>query len=70
MEIFSSLSDKQRKRLYMKYKLKMSYIKIGKIEGKAPSTIMESCNRALKKLQKHGKYLSKLDIKMWVDLLI
>ena len=61
MEIFSSLSDKQRKR---------SYIKIGKIEGKAPSTIMESCNRALKKLQKHGKYLSKLDIKMWVDLLI
>ncbi len=70
LEIFSSLSDKQRKRLYMKYKLKMSYIKIGKIEGKAPSTIMESCNRALKKLQKHGKYLSKLDIKMWVDLLI
>lgn len=69
-EIFSSLSDKQRKRLYMRYKLNMSYIKIGKIEGKAPSSIMESCNRALKRLQKHGKYLSKLDIKMWVDLLI
>lgn len=70
LKIFSSLSDKQRKRLYMKYKLNMSYMKIGKIEGKAPSTIMESCNRALKKLQKHGEYLSKLDIKMWVDLLI
>lgn len=68
--ILSELTEKQRKRLYMKFRLNMSYAQIARIEGSALVTVRESCERAVNRLKKHGEFLQNCTIKSWVDWLI
>lgn len=68
--IISELTIRQRKRLYMKFRLNMSYTQIARIEGSALVTVRESCERAFKKLRKHRDFLQDCSIKSWVDWLI
>lgn len=68
--ILSELTDNQRKRLYMKFRLNMSYADIARVEKAALVTIRESCERAVNRLKKHGEFLQNCTIKLWVDWLI
>lgn len=70
MCILSQLTDCQRKRIYMRYKLELSYKQISHIEGVGISTIQASCELALEKLKPYGKFLQETKIVKWVDLLI
>ncbi|MCH5204992.1 MAG: sigma-70 family RNA polymerase sigma factor [Oscillospiraceae bacterium] len=68
--ILSELSEKQRKRLYMRFHLNMSYTKIARIEGSTIVTVRESCERTIKRLKKYSDFLQDCTIKSWVNLLI
>lgn len=68
--IMSELTDKQRKRLYMKFRLNMSYAEIARTEKAALVTVRESCERAVNRLKKHSEFLKNCTIKSWVDWLI
>lgn len=70
MTILNTLTDCQRKRIYMLFKLEMTYKEIGRIEGVGISSIQSSCELALAKLKPHGQYLQRLNGIKWVDLLI
>lgn len=68
--ILSELTDKQRKRLYMKFCLKMSYTEIARIECSALVTVRESCERAINRLKEHSEFFKNCTIKTWADWLI
>ncbi len=70
LHILSELTDKQRKRLYMKFRLNMSYAEIARTEKAALVTVRESCERAVNRLKKHSEFLKSCTIKSWVDWLI
>ncbi len=70
LSIFAQLSLRQRKRLYMKFRLNMTYTAIGVSEGVSAASILESCERALEKLKKHSEIFQNTNLKTWVDLLI
>lgn len=70
LAILNTLTDCQRKRIYMLFKLEMTYKEIGKVEGVGISSIQSSCELALAKLKPHGQYLQKLKGIKWVDLLM
>lgn len=69
-EIFNKLSRRQRKRLYMKFFMNMSFTEIAQHENAAVSSVYESCNRALKALNEYGEILQKSSIRSWAELLI
>lgn len=68
--ILSELTNKQRKRLYMKFRLNMSYAEIARTEKAALVTVRESCERAVNRLKKHSEFLKNCTMKSWVDWLI
>ncbi len=70
LHILSELTYKQRKRLYMKFRLNMSYAEIARTEKAALVTVRESCERAVNRLKKHSDFLKNCTIKSWVDWLI
>lgn len=70
MLILSELTEKQRKRLYMKFRLNMSFANIARVEKTALVTVRESCERAVNRLKNQGKFLQNCTIKPWLDRLI
>ena len=54
----------------MKFFMNMSFEEIAQHENVAVSSVYESCNRALKALNKYGEILQKSSIKSWIELLI
>lgn len=70
LDVLSKLTYRQRKRIYMKFCLKMTYTAIGLSEGVAPASVQESCERALRKLSEYSDILQNTTIKTWTDLLV
>ena len=70
LRIFSHLSDKQRRRLYLMIKENHTYETLAAEEGVGLTTIRDSIKGALKQLKKYGNYLQIAKSKSWVDLLI
>ena len=67
--IFRQLTEKQRTRLYLHFKLNMTYRAIAKLEGTTSSAVQESCQSALEKLKNYHAILLKIARKSWIDLL-
>lgn len=70
LDVLNKLTYRQRKRIYMKFCLKMTYTAIGLSEGVAPASVQESCERGMRKLSEYGHILQNTTIKSWTDLLI
>lgn len=68
--VFNTLTILQRKRIYMKFCLGMTYTDIGLYEGKSVNSVRESCERAISKLSEYSDILLKCELKSWADLLI
>ncbi len=69
-KILSILTPCQRKRMYMYFKLNLTYKEIGEKEGVGFTAIQHSCEIALKKLKPYGEILRNTTIVKWLDLLI
>ena len=67
--IFEKLSDKERRRLYMKAKFDMTYAEIAEIEGITPAAVQASCKRAYMSLRRYKHILQKRTAKSWIELL-
>ena len=70
LKVFSHLSDKQRRRLYLMFKENHTYETLAAVEGVGITTIRDSIKGAMKQIEKHGKFLLTTKAHGWVDLLI
>ena len=70
LKIFSTLTEIERRRLYLYSWKKMSYSKIAKVEGVSIPAVMYSCDSAVEKLRPYGRYLQCCEVENWSKLLI
>lgn len=70
LEIFSHLTQTQKRRLFLMYNDKLSVAEIAELEGVGEWSIRDSIRIAIEKLRKHGKFLQEAKSKSWTDLLI
>ena len=70
LEIFSHLTEIQRRRLFLMYNDNLSVAEIAELEGVGEWSIRDSIRIAIKNLREHGDFLQKTKAKNWSDLLI
>ena len=68
--IIGTLSKIQRRRLFMRYGLNMTYKEIGNRERVCHRTVVDSCEEGLMRLRKESKVLQNLSLDCWIHLLI
>lgn len=70
LKVFSHLSGKQRRRLYLMFKENHTYDSIAALEGVGITTIRDSIKGAMKQIKKHGEFILTSKARNWMDLLI
>ena len=68
-ELFASLTDVQRRRLYFMFKYDLTYEELADREGISYISAHESIDSALRKLKNHGAFLLTTSLDGWLYLL-
>lgn len=70
LDILSLLTKCERRRIYLHYKLGLTYKEIGKLDKVGCTAIHHCCNKGIKKLRPYYHFLQKTHVVDWMDLLI
>ncbi len=70
LNVLSLLTDCQRRRIFLYFRLKLTYKEIGKRENVSIGTVQSSIKLALEKLWEYRHFLQNVNIIRWLDLLI